>query len=102
MGSCLGPRSIDMIRQSTKMHSRAISVHSDQRGAAAIEFALLLPLMATLLFGVVEFSFALYNKAILTNAAREAARAGIVYAKPRVTAAKISSVASDYTNSLLV
>jgi Flp pilus assembly protein TadG len=91
-----------MIRQTINMHSRAISVHSHQRGAAAIEFAFVLPIMAALLFGVVEFSFALYDKAILTNAAREAARAGIVYAKPRVTTTAISNVASNYAGNLLV
>ena len=91
-----------MIRQTTKMHSRAISVRSAERGAAAIEFALVLPMLAALLFGLIELSFALYNKAILTNAAREAARAGIVYAKPRVTTTAISNVASNYATDLLV
>jgi Flp pilus assembly protein TadG len=73
-----------------------------QRGVAAVEFASLLPLFLTLLFGVVELSFALYDKAIITNASREAARAGIVYAKPRLTSTQISNIAVDYATELLV
>jgi Flp pilus assembly protein TadG len=50
-----------------------------QRGAAMIEFALVLPLLLIVLLGTVEFSFILYNKAMITNASREGARLGIVY-----------------------
>lgn len=48
------------------------------RGAAAVEFALVLPLLLLLLFGIIEFSIALYDKALITNASREAARYGVV------------------------
>ncbi len=44
-----------------------------------IEFALVLPLLLIVLLGTVEFSFLLYNKAMITNASREGARLGIVY-----------------------
>jgi len=50
-----------------------------QRGAVAIETALLLPILVVLLFGIIEFGIMLYNKAMVTNASREGARAGIVY-----------------------
>jgi Flp pilus assembly protein TadG len=50
-----------------------------EAGAAAVEFALVLPLLLVLLFGIIEFGFVIYNKAMLTNASREGARAGIVY-----------------------
>lgn len=53
-------------------------VVDNQSGAAAVEFALvLLPLMA-LIFGVLEFGLYLFNQQVITNASREAARAGIV------------------------
>lgn len=52
------------------------------RGAAIIEFALVLPILLILFFGIVEFATALYNKAVITNASREAARSGIVYIGP--------------------
>src|SRR5689334_8527193 len=91
-----------MASPSTNMRRRGTSSRSLQRGTAAVEFALMLPVFATLLFGVVEFSFGIYNKAVITNASREAARAGVVYAKPRLTPGQISAVASNYANNMLV
>jgi Flp pilus assembly protein TadG len=45
-----------------------------ERGAAAVEFALVLPLLLALVFGIVEFG-RLYNaQVVITNAARSAAR----------------------------
>jgi Flp pilus assembly protein TadG len=54
----------------------------NQKGASAVEFALVLPLLLVLLFGIVEFSLLLYNKAVITNASREAARETIVLRNP--------------------
>jgi Flp pilus assembly protein TadG len=50
-----------------------------QEGASAIEFAIVLPLLLILVFGIIEFSILLYDKAMITNASREGARLGIVY-----------------------
>jgi Flp pilus assembly pilin Flp len=47
-------------------------------GAAAVEFALLLPLLVLLLFGIIEFGFAFSTRIQATNAAREAARQAVV------------------------
>ena len=47
---------------------------AERRGAALVEFALLLPLLLALLFGFIEFGRALMVQSILTNAAREGAR----------------------------
>lgn len=44
------------------------------RGAAAVEFALLLPLLLLLLFGIIDFGRALNAQITLTQAAREGAR----------------------------
>ena len=52
---------------------------SGQKGASAVEFALVLPLLLVLAFGIIEFSILLYDKAMITNASREGAREGIVY-----------------------
>jgi Flp pilus assembly pilin Flp len=52
--------------------------HSDQDGAAAVEFALLLPLLVLLLFGMIEFGLAFNTRIQATNAAREAARLAVV------------------------
>jgi Flp pilus assembly pilin Flp len=49
-----------------------------QDGAAAVEFALLLPLLVLLLFGFIQFGTAFNSRIQATNAAREAARLAVV------------------------
>lgn len=49
-----------------------------QEGAAAVEFALLLPLLVLLLFGFIQFGLAFNTRIQATNAAREAARLAVV------------------------
>jgi Flp pilus assembly protein TadG len=51
----------------------------EQKGSVLVEFAFILPVLLMLLFGVVYFSVALYNKTVLTMATREGARAGVRY-----------------------
>jgi Flp pilus assembly protein TadG len=48
-----------------------------ERGASAVEFALVLPLLLLVIAGIVDFGRALFTQVILTNAAREGARAAI-------------------------
>ncbi len=72
------------------------------RGASAVEFAIILPLLVLLVFGIVELSLALYDQAMITNASREAARFGIVYRVPAVTDAEISGVVNNYLGRNLV
>lgn len=49
-------------------------MRKNERGAAAVEFALVLPLLVVLVFGVAEFGRAYYVQATLSGAAREGAR----------------------------
>jgi Flp pilus assembly pilin Flp len=49
-----------------------------QDGAAAVEFALLLPLLVLLLFGFIQFGLAFNARIQATNAAREGARLAVV------------------------
>jgi hypothetical protein len=55
-----------------------------QAGASVIEFAVILPLLVVLVFGIIEFGMLLYNQQVITNASREGARAGIVAQNPRL------------------
>lgn len=55
---------------------------ADERGAVAVEFALLLPLLITLLVGIIQFGLAFNTKLSLTHATREGARAEIVGQDP--------------------
>ena len=77
-------------------------IRQGQRGAAVIEFALILPLLLLLLIGGIDMSLALYDKAVITNASREGARAGIVARNPQISEAEIRQVVQNYTQSALV
>ena len=71
---------------------KGVNEKSAESGAALVEFAMVLPLLLLLLFGIVEFGLLFYNKQVLTNASREGARAGIAYA----TTAKIRDTVERY------
>lgn len=75
----------------------------NQHGAAAVEFALVLPLLLLVLFGIIEFGFLLYNEQIIINASREGARYGIVSTGGRRhNLAEIASVVDTYAGNNLV
>ena len=67
-----------------------------------MEFALVLPLLMLILWGMIEFGLLLYNKQVITNASREGARAGIVAQTPRVTNGEIVAVVNSYCATYLV
>ena len=71
------------------------------RGAAAVEFAIVLPIFLMLVFGAIDFGYYLYVTEIVTNAAREGARAGSVVALGVGQDAVASKTASDTTKSYL-
>jgi Flp pilus assembly protein TadG len=50
----------------------------DERGAAAVEFALVMPILILMLFGIIEFARAWNVRQTLTDAAREGARVAVV------------------------
>lgn len=74
----------------------------NQSGASVVEFALVLPILVLLIFGIVEFSLLLYDKAMLTNASREGARAGIVQAPSRLTDGEITAIVKNYCENYLI
>lgn len=67
-----------------------------ERGAVAAEFALLLPVLLMILFGIIEFGMIMYSREVVTNAAREGARAGIVQGPPKRTVGEIVAIANNY------
>ena len=73
-----------------------------QRGATAVEFAIVFPLLILVMFGIIEFSIILYDKAMITNASREGARAGIVSQSPRVDIPTIQGVVDNYCRLYLI
>jgi Flp pilus assembly protein TadG len=75
----------------------------NESGVAAIEFAIVLPILLILLFGIIEFSLLLYDKAMITNASREAARTGILFnAGVNVTDDAIDDVVQNYAAANLI
>lgn len=76
-----------------------MNTKENDRGVSSVEFALLLPLLMLILFMVIEFSLVLYDKAVVTNASREGARAGVVHGGPKVP---IEDVVSYYCASNLI
>ncbi len=74
-----------------------------QRGAASVEFGIILPLLLLLVFGIIEFGVLFYDKAMLTNASREAARAGVVFGlSDDERTAVITDTTSNYLGSSLI
>ena len=49
-----------------------------ERGAELIEMALVLPLLMLIIMGIMDFGFLFREMSVVTNAAREGARAGIL------------------------
>lgn len=62
-------------------------------GTAAVEFAVVAPLIFLLLFGMVEFGRMLMVQQILTNASREGARRAIIESS---TVPEVTTVVTDY------
>lgn len=66
-------------------------------GSSAVEFALVAPLLIMLVFGVISFGMIFGQQLALGNAAREAARYGVVEGR---TCAQIASSAQDAANTI--
>jgi hypothetical protein len=71
-----------------------------ENGAVAVEFALFLPMLVALFASIIEFGLAMYYQEVITNASREAARAGIIIGMPRPTEGEIRNVALTYLTNL--
>lgn len=59
---------------------------ADDRGAVAVEFALLVPLLVVILFAIIAVGIALFRVVNYTSAAREGARYAAVHCRPEATA----------------
>ncbi len=69
------------------------SKRNRRRGAAVVEFAIVAPLLLTLLFGMLEVGRLVMVQQILTNASREGARRGIL---EQATATDVQSTVEAY------
>src|SRR4029450_3398373 len=64
-----------------------------ESGAELIEFALTLPLLLLLVLGIIEFGFMFQEYEVVTNAAREGARIGVL---PAFTAGDATTRVNQY------
>lgn len=82
---------------------------SAEFGVAMVEFAIILPLLILILFGIIDFGLLMYNKQVITNASREGARVKamgndpapvvIAYCQDRLITFGSSSLPSTVLNS---
>jgi len=79
-----------------------------QRGTAIVEFALVLPILLMLLFGITEIGLMLYDKTVITSASRAAARQGVAFGENStgqpvyLSASNIQSIATGGLSSMLI
>ena len=78
------------------------SIFFNQKGATAVEFAIVLSLLITLIFGIIEFGLFIFNRQVITNAARESARAGIIVRPVRLSDDAIKAVAVNFGAQYLI
>jgi hypothetical protein len=75
----------------------------DEQGAYAVEFAILMPILLLLLFGILDFGHFCYMKQLMVNAGREGARYGTVYqtdaAGNRLLPKNLNPPIEDYINN---
>ncbi len=63
-----------------------------ERGAAAVEFALVVPLLLVIIFGIIEYGYMLSYRQAVSQSASEGARAAAVTFSPTVSAPITSAV----------
>ena len=76
-------------------------IENRERGTTAVEFAICVVLLLTVVFGIMDFSRALYAYHFLSNSAREATRYAIVRGHacdPSVMGSACPAAASDITS----
>jgi len=74
----------------------------NQRGATAVEFAIVILLFVTIVFGIIEFGLLMYNQHIVTNAGRDGARYGIVYRTDnRIQESQIENKIADWNQYII-
>lgn len=83
-------------------HRRINRLPHASAGAAAIEFAILLPFLIMVLVGIIDVNLIFYDDAIITNAARAGARAGTVLQVPPLTTSQIAAITTSYAQNSLV
>jgi Flp pilus assembly protein TadG len=80
----------------TKLEKAYRLCRRNRRGAAVVEFAVVSPVFFLLVFGMIEYGRLVMVQQLLTNAAREGARVGVL---DNSTAAEVTAAVNTYLNS---
>lgn len=68
-----------------------------ERGAAAIEFAITVPVLVAIVFGTIDWGYYFFHREIVVNASREGARVGTLkFDPPLVATDEAKSAAQKY------
>jgi len=73
-----------------------------QRGASAVELALLLPLLILMIDGVVEMGLLMHNQSVLISGTQQAARAGMAAGPAKLQPVEIGNLALSYIQANLM
>lgn len=80
-----------------------------ESGVAAVEFALILPVLMMIVYGIINYGILLYDQAVITNAAREGARWGSINTSAAISCSGSATgtadpcqVANSYTQANLI
>jgi Flp pilus assembly protein TadG len=84
----LGPRTGYFAKRLRRRHGE------DERGAELLEFALVVVLLITLLYGIITYGVILAAQATVTQAAADAARSGIVQGTGTTTCGGVSNISA--------
>lgn len=88
------PRPLQVERRGVSLLGRLVR---EQRGVAAVEFAILLPVLCALILGMIDYGFFFFLNSTAVNAAREGARSGVVVTTGAADAeAAAEAVATTY------
>ncbi len=71
---------------------KRVNLLRDERGQALVEFAIVAPLLLTLVLGIVQFGLVFSNSLALTDAVRAGARAAVVAGPSDASAAADTAV----------
>jgi Flp pilus assembly protein TadG len=68
-------------------------------GISSVEFAIILPVLLLLVFGMIQYGLGFWLTQVITNGAREGARYGIVVSDPPISDSEVMAQVSNYLNN---
>ena len=81
---------------------RRITRARGEQGAAAVEFAIVLPVLVAILMGTIDWGYYFFTREIVVNASREGARVGsLQFDTDALARAAATAAAQAYVESML-